>query len=338
MLAATRVLAFGLGAMLMFIAVLLREDEEGGVQNTIEALWIRLDDWRSATGRWNRRLFAISATVVQRLADRALGPKLLSIRVVATFACVTIASPWIALKLLPGEASFSWLLPGSLLVAVIVPVVLKRARFAPIVGAAFGIGFTLLMVVESTFLLSIVLGATAISVACGISSSVGVRILLRRLSSRPTLLSSVVAMSLVVAGVALFVLMPLRLALSELSRLKPHDTVITSEAALSTVTPSTQQSERDAPVNCGAVLFWLLAAGMNTVSVLLLLMFGATCLIFTLHNLIWPIIERPVYAIARHGVFKYRKSIFTAGAILMAIGSPRIAELIIRAGTTLKLD
>jgi hypothetical protein len=47
------------------------------------------------------------------------------------------------------------------------------------------------------------------------------------------------------------------------------------------------------------------------------LIFFCSILLFGIHRVIWPIIIRPIYSLKRFGVFKYRKSLFTLGIILI---------------------
>jgi hypothetical protein len=51
---------------------------------------------------------------------------------------------------------------------------------------------------------------------------------------------------------------------------------------------------------------------------------------FVLHRLLWPIINRPLYAMHRFRIFEKRKLLFFAGVTLLAIATPRSVEVLDR--------
>jgi len=74
------------------------------------------------------------------------------------------------------------------------------------------------------------------------------------------------------------------------------------------------------------------AAGlMNLYAGVVAIAFFALNLMFVLQRVLWSAIERPIYAMERFGLFQRRRTLFYCGALLMALGFPRIADSLFRA-------
>jgi len=81
----------------------------------------------------------------------------------------------------------------------------------------------------------------------------------------------------------------------------------------------------------------VLAAASNTLGAALCLSLNVVSVVFGLHKLAWPLIERPVYLIGRLGMFRTvagRAAIFGLGAALVAIGLGRERDVV---GAALRL-
>jgi hypothetical protein len=58
----------------------------------------------------------------------------------------------------------------------------------------------------------------------------------------------------------------------------------------------------------------------NLADVVVALVFVALAIVMLLHRLIWPALTRPLYALQRVGLIRFRKLLFTSGALLIAYG------------------
>ena len=72
------------------------------------------------------------------------------------------------------------------------------------------------------------------------------------------------------------------------------------------------------PQSIGVVgVFVMLSIALNLVDVFACSVFVILMLLMLLHRLIWPIIERPLYACARYGVIRNKKLLWTPGGALI---------------------
>jgi hypothetical protein len=80
------------GCLLIFVAVFLYEDEQGRIQNTLEDLWIRIDDQQK--GATSRRV-AFTQAVAQLTSsalDQIFGKKIFSLQAIGVSLCYSYAS------------------------------------------------------------------------------------------------------------------------------------------------------------------------------------------------------------------------------------------------------
>jgi len=324
MLSLAKFIAVCVGVSVMVLASLLRENEEGSLQNRIEELWIRLDDWRGATEKWHRRLLGASAALVERLATRAFGSKLLSFRAVSVSACLALTSPLLLMSVLGPPSTFLVSTGVAMLVTAFVPILWPWASRITAAAAILGVGLFGFIFRRDLDLFVIIFGALVLSLVCGSSTLAVTRYLLRRLEASPSPWLVGIGIVMATLGLIGMIVVPLRVA-SLVMPIAPDMTAI----------GHFRQPNRWASGGC--VIFSLLIAAMNVASVLLLVLFAAACSMFLLHRLAWPAIERPVYAIARHGVFQYRKSVFALGLLITSTAAPRFGELVGRVVRALKL-
>ena len=78
--------------LLLYVAAFLREDEEGNLQNRLEALWLTIDDLsRGALSRHTAFFQQIAAAALDTL-NRLLGPRFLSTQSIGVLSCLSFAS------------------------------------------------------------------------------------------------------------------------------------------------------------------------------------------------------------------------------------------------------
>src|SRR5262245_61910959 len=87
-----RILAGIAGALLLYIAFFLYEDEEARIQNRLEQIWKQIDTLHG-TALTKEAVFVKGATrATSGLLDHLLGRKLLSLRFVAVSSAFSVAS------------------------------------------------------------------------------------------------------------------------------------------------------------------------------------------------------------------------------------------------------
>ena len=91
-----RWLAGFLWLLTYYIAFFMYEDEEGRWQNVIESLWIAVNDKSKVTGSKTNALFNQIATAVTWVFDRIFGRKLFSVRFITISASYSFAGVFLA--------------------------------------------------------------------------------------------------------------------------------------------------------------------------------------------------------------------------------------------------
>lgn len=93
-----RLLLTCLGLVLMYIALFLREDEEGHLQNQIEELWIRVDDRKYVAMAAHIRFLTKSMALFDQTLNFVFGKKLLSLKGFCLTSLYSILSLGIAIS------------------------------------------------------------------------------------------------------------------------------------------------------------------------------------------------------------------------------------------------
>jgi hypothetical protein len=79
------------GCLLLYIAIVMKPDEEGNLQNRIETLWITVNDKQQVSGDRTTALFNRIAGVVSRTYNRILGVRLISVQMVGVSSASSLA-------------------------------------------------------------------------------------------------------------------------------------------------------------------------------------------------------------------------------------------------------
>ena len=79
----------------------LSEDEEGRVQDRVADWWVRLDDARSASVSWAAAFLQEAARLTARVIDYVFGSRPISLRIIGTSYCFSLASIKFAMSFTP---------------------------------------------------------------------------------------------------------------------------------------------------------------------------------------------------------------------------------------------
>lgn len=291
-----------LGWLLMYCALFLYEDQEGQIQNRIAQWWIKVDDARIVAHSQAAAFLQGVARLTVRGFDCVLGERLVSLRFAGVSLCLSIAS--VSLMAVVGAIRTHQsprgplLLSAGLIALALVPAVfegrwvLRLWGLLVFVAVLRPMGYILFVLysVKGTAFAGRTLGyialPLAVSFVCDVSYVTLTRWMLRRVSTG----SRVYEVALMVA-VNLFILYLVFLG----------------------------------PIQLGARVFryWrgggvaiMLSFALNAIDFFAgsaALLLGLALLI---HRLLWPIVEKPLYALQRYGVISNKKLLWGAGLAL----------------------
>lgn len=287
-----RIVIAGLGFLLIYLALFLHEDEEGKLQNRIEELWCRIYDLQEKA--LSKAVLFIQAVLklTNRGFDALLGVKLFSFRSVV----VTLCYSWASLLLVLGGrvlflrpiASHQFFAAGMLGVAFLM---CGYGTFPAFLHTQFSIRLwqvlTTMFLLLLSFLFYVVSASgygvfewraaiavatfTTFAVLCDILFVAANRLIVR-FSSGLSSLKQLLVMLLVNVVLGVLYVAPLKAGFRQ----------------------------GGFGGRWGELVFFVSATNLFTALSALSIVF--VMLIALLHRLLWPTVERPVYAIARHGV------------------------------------
>ena len=306
------IFAAAFGALLMSWSVFLYPHEERSIGDTLAAWWIRINDAGTSAIARNRVLIRDVAAALAHWLDSVFGERLLSIRAIAVSICLSFSSAlaYMGIAALIDPAPGSW---NPKIVAVCLP--LSYCCFAVAVGRRRrllnGVSFTLVGGVVTLTIVGlavnplpshalIFLEAALVAVTCDFL----VILLARRLV---TIVSSV--------SIAIAFAIGIISALLGVAMLGAPALVIYNNGIDWDIWAALGFSAGMTNLYAGIVAVAL--AALNTV--------------FLLQRALWSVIERPLYAIDRFGLFQKRKTLFYCGALLVAFGFPRLANTLLKA-------
>lgn len=291
------ILLFVLGLLLIAAGTLLYSTEEKRLQSRIEDLWLLSAELRPSSQTRLTSVVAAAATTVLRMIDRFFDKRLFSIYAAAS-AIVTSAY---STAMVLGVMMIGWqvsttrenLVRSAL--ATIVTAIAVRYRWTRIPAAVFIIVCSVLgMQIRGDLrqmIIAIYVGAVTDLVALFL-----IRSALRRFLDLKTFQSALWLLAMH-ASLVFLVIAPIALG----SRVK-HPL---QDYRLTILLGYTQMW------SCSNA--FVLIAAMTLITVLLLML---------VHRVVWPVIERVLYGIARFGVFEHRVGLITTGLGLVCASSP----------------
>jgi hypothetical protein len=316
--------------VIIYLATFLRVEEEGRYQNTLQTWIEKLQHHREAAHLRATVLINGVAEVSGRAFDRLFGKRLFSLRGVGVSICFSLASCLLTLDVISetkfakgqhasfelwalllffimlgifpavmnpreGEYGVTWIWVTVIFLTTVVPLM----QFADFVLATYGktpvallLGFTILI-----FCLSFLTDVTYIALT---------RWMLRWVSDTRSLWKTI---AIILANTLLAVLMlvpPVAIGVWILLR----------------------SAGRTAPTFIGAGL--IMGVTLNTIDLLACSVFFLVLLAVLIHRLVWPFVERPVYAAARYGILNNKTLLWgVAGILLLAPRGASILKLVL---------
>jgi hypothetical protein len=320
------------GCLLIYAAVFLRKDEEGQFQNLLETWVMRLAEKRTAALSTAARFTQAVAKLAARGFDRVFGTKLLSIRAIGVSISFSLTSFFLFAQLaaflvavfthkppqlvLPLIAFFwatyffvlgaipafldrsddepLWLWKLCVFGAVVAPI----ALMADAVMNKFGDLSALRFIAVTTLLF-------ALSFSCDVLFIALTRWMLRKASEMKRLYETIGIILLNSAlGLCLFYI-PISLGLLLIKFPSQRIQIIS--------------------------VVIMMGSALNFVDILACSVFLLLLLFILLHRLVWPIIERPVYACARYGVINNKTLLWLAGSgLILAPEGPAVWKLLLQ--------
>jgi len=317
------------GAMCVSIAFLLREDEEGRIQNRLENLWIKIDDLQKQAVSRHIAFIRTVSDAVSNLFNRVFGSKIFSIRSFCISTCLSIALIFLTIfsfNYFTGKRdSILYELLGTgiiILIYGIVVALITDRKWLRVWYAGF-----------CYFIYAKYLQYTYEFISASISSSnpLPVLVLLMMIlglgggSVVFALLIGIVRKSLVWLSKSNSLLKLILIIL--LNSLPMLSVYIGAHSVIYSLI--FYEAADKAGFTSGAGQWWSL--GIVLMSLFFLVCIIITNLIFTfsaiifialsiavlLHKAFWPVLERPIYALQRFGVIQRRKTVAGLGVLLI---------------------
>ncbi len=306
-------LALAAGLLLLYLALFLYEDEQGKIQNVLENWWVRLSDHQSsALSRQAAFLRGLSELLSSGL-DRLLGDRLLSLRAFGVSWCYSMASfsLFLALMLdisLTAELAgwqTSWICAGSVAAWILLgtlPALIQRRLYLIIwCGLLIPVALFLWFLFNSELMLIAYFERNRVPYLLALF--------------QPELMLPALAISFVCHAGFLLLLRWLLRRCAEMGRFSSIVAIILSSSAVAFLLVG-------APARYGGLAGGLLAA-FNLFDVLVSLLFVLLALVVLAHRLMWPVLNRPIYAFANAGAVRRRSIFGTLGLMLLgASGTP----------------
>jgi hypothetical protein len=320
----------GTGVILILMSSLLYETEEGAIQNRLEQWWIVLVDAEPRAVDRHAAFVANVAALGSHLFDRLFGSKLFSVRSLGVSACFSLASLGVVCS--PGLSGWLIYLP-SYLYALVVILLLLMGVLPAVAGPRWPrkswlVGVAILTLIAFLGMDTVdwfnvpvyegspspveavyYLGFVIVTIASDSLFIVVTRWLLRtssRLNSKLTIIGLMLG-NVSLAG--LLVLLPVLAAWG----FKGVSAIIQSHDIVRAVNYYVGFST-------ARQCFLATLAASNTLDGIVACTFFIVLFVLLVHRLIWPTIQRPVYALASWGIVRRRKLFFVAGLGLIGVG------------------
>jgi hypothetical protein len=312
------------GWALIAIALLLYEREEKRLDGLLLRLWVGVNDLTKTSIRPG--IIRVAARATQIAIDRVFGPRLWSLRAAWTSACLSWASMLIALSVAvdfwPAEAArftaTSGWEPSHLMIFVAVAAsFLPRIhlRYAPPILWALSfawVGYRVCAApVGYLFFFIIIVGGVVSDLVALIVTRWVLGWVDRQRSPRRVALAIVVG-ALLVVGV---IVGPLLTILGSLPR------IASLADAVETASPGQKM------LLIGLTLVPMLLSLSNLLTAMFVGFFCVFLIVALAYRPFFALLDRPLYALARWGLFQNRKLLVGIGLLFVAASNPRFANL-----------
>lgn len=329
----SRLLGLIAGLVLIYVAIFLYEDEAGKIQNVLENMWLKIEERRSVAMSRQLAFVRISSGLAENAFDRVLGRKPISKRSIGVSASLSIASIYLLVLVAPGIFPFgyvlndrtrmfflislfvylilavlpTWIHRHSVITAWFWAVLLSAVVKAPIAYRVAGLP---LSEVFSTKLLS-----RNVLFTLGISVGIVCDLLFLAFSRRMLRWNS---------GALSFSILCLAALLNFVFAF-----VILFAPAWSHIGLEASRERGGSWFLLGRVIWY--AVTSNLFIAIVALGFFTLGLTVVLHRALWPVLERPIYALQRLGIAKRSKLLGSLGVALVfaSTGGPSWLAMVV---------
>jgi hypothetical protein len=314
---ALQVLRWSLWVLVGYAAALIREDEEGRVQNRLEEWWIRLMYRRDAELSRAARFMQGVATLSSRAFDSVLGESLWSFQAVG-------ASLWFSL------AGFGIAGLVTAFAARHIPKLASKVQQIPNTShlwvlVAVCVGFGILPFLAGRVWALVIWTLVAFTYLLPLSGFVWFAMNRYGFAAVFRVLAGIALVLLLSFGFDVLYISITRLMLRMLLRLRqPHeiigivvlDVILACALVYGPIELATVLMKPYLLGNSGA---WAFAAlFFNFGDFIACSVFFVVMLAVLAHRLMWPVLERPIYALQRYGVIRQKKLLWSIWAVLLA--------------------
>jgi hypothetical protein len=319
-----KIVIFSGGIFLVYVGVFLKEDSEGKLQNSLEVLWVSINDQESVSISKNVAFLRTVASVLTRGLDRLLGEHLFSLRALAVSSCYSLGSIFLSWVVIMLDSWFKngymkeyfdtlmWDLPmaagllclGTLQGGIRRPIIYKAWYIAVLILSViaflllYGEGLFDFGGFDGTPSPAVAVISFASTLLAGIAFDAAfiaaTRYMLRRSSRMSSafniaemVLINILVACLLVAAPAYFVHAPTYFIFPETATERVAGLVGTS----------------------------------NMIDLFVSLLFVMMALLLLAHRLVWPMLDVPVYALQRIGVIGRRKLMVLVGFMMLSFST-----------------
>jgi hypothetical protein len=315
-----RVVAGVIGALALYVAFFMYENEEGIWQNRLDELWVSIDDRSKLTDRKSTALFNSAGQVLTATLNRLLGTRLWSFKAVGVSIDLSLGVSLLVGQFLSlflgGNGMSRSLILGNVASALVLlafgslPLFFKKqwSTLLCFLPVTYVLGIFL---VRSLFyrhaplpwssIGKLFLAPIVISVASDLWALTSIRRLFHSIAEALSL-SRVIS---IIGGLLFIVLIVLGIPLW----LNRHPSIAVAPFRFH---PSSALLNE---VSVGAsIVMWF-----NVSTALLCLAILAVLTVVLMHKLIWPTLARPIYSAARYRLITNRKALVSIGGLCLAI-------------------
>jgi len=335
------------GSIMVFAALFLRESEERAVENILVDWWVRIDDLQRALLSRHLAFLRVSAAFATKVLDGIFGRAILSIRATCVSGALSFLSMYLFVPVAVGWAAAQVAQAQPLRTFDEVARLLKN----PSTPVHFVIVYALWAAVPPGLFRHVLAALAACGVTAGIAHTqlrnapvvtwiIGAALLSWLFwAEHPPGLGARLTATIYIDGVIIGTLCDFVTVAAVRRLLRVQEcasrlrVIILSSTcqvllAVSLVVPlavtGIRLCRRGDSISFIVGSELLLAASSNMFGATMCLSLGVAAAALAAHRVLWPLIERPLYALARFGLYRTaarRGALFTFGAGLLAIAA-----------------
>jgi hypothetical protein len=332
-----------LGGILIYTSLLLRENEEGELQNRLEALWIRIDDLRSNAVSKEAAFLKAIADIITKGFNFIFGERLLSLKSIIISMFLSSISICFMLPILFGPLGLGVYLFPIAAILCIYTFTLCHKHIESATMAATELIFTTIVILYISFLIWKLYFGNLTDFNNNLFPTVGESKLTAKIWF-DTMYVNTNNFEMRTFGTLLI------LALAIISDF----TIITATRITHKIVANLNSWPKSivillANILMGFLLFfvpyhlsrtcnnvfiaaesdWLTLA--NGLDLFICSIFIFISLFVLVHRLVWPLIERPIYSIYRHKIFiQHKKMVFMTGVVLIGFAVPKVQDIVVK--------